>query len=310
MNTINKRKEYFTKYILNNDSPLDDDVIKTFYDICSENAESDHKYFFPFFKTTYKYYENRLADNLQVFSKWFSFFNYKDLDYKKNNQNYTDLDMYIIMSLKIGLFLLNAVYIDELLKYYTDMAVKTSFESDYFIKYNACKFYYECNNVDKARTIYFDIITYKREWYIEMIPFKYHDYSIVNQVIINILHANNINHFDFNIIVKYLKNCKIDTSSVKYIDNDPKSEQLGDLKSIVINYVFDEKVNLKLGKLTGISKSNAGFIKDETGSYYINPKDMLNQFKVNQMYYFSTYESFDTKKKQKAINALIIKEAN
>lgn len=308
MNTINERKELFSKYILNKVMPVDDNIVNEFYEVCHKNIESNHKYFFTFFKATYDYYENTISAHLDIFSKWFAMLNYKDIDYNNASHNYSDLDKYIILTLKINQFLLDTDYVETLINYYSSLSVITTFESDFFIKYNLCKFYYESKNLDKARLIYFDIITYKREWYIEMIPFKYRDYIIASRVIINILHAKDINHYDYNTIIKYLKECQVDTKSISYLDKSPGFQQLSDLKKIVINYLFDNKLNIRIGTLTGKSKSHAGFIKDETGSYYINPNDMQKEYKINQTFYFTTYDSFDFKKNIKATNALIIQE--
>lgn len=308
MNTINRRRELFNKYILNVDSPLDDIIINTFYEICNEDNKSNHKYFFPFFKATFKYYEKKISDNLDIFVKWFRLFNYKELNYENSKQNYSDLDMFVIMSLKINQYLLDEDYIDKLMNYYSNLSTPTSFDSDFYIKYNLCKFYYACKNYDKARALYFDIIIYKREWYIEMLPFKYRDYQIINQVITNVLHAKKISYYDFNIILKYLKECKIDTKSILYVDNDPNYQQLNELKNVIISYIFNNKFDIKEGKLSGKTKSNAGFISNETGSYYINHKDMQKKYKINQMYYFISYDSYDFKKKTKTTNALIIGE--
>lgn len=310
MNTLNKRKELFDKYILNKSTPLDDEVINCFYETCHEDIESNHKYFLPFFKATFKYYENNILNNLSIFKKWFSFFKYKELDHENSKQNYSDLDMFLIISLKINQYLLDKEYIDNLINYYYKLSLITSFDSDFFIKYNLCKFFYTCKNYEKARSIYFDIIVYKREWYILMLPFKYHDYQIFSQVVINVLQAKKISHYDFNIILKYLKESKIDTKSIMYIDYDPSYEQLNEIKEVVIRYIFDNEFEVQIGKLSGKTKSNAGFISNATGSFYINSKDMHKKYKINQEYFFITYDSYDFKKKVKSIDALIIKEVS
>lgn len=307
MNTIETRKELFTRYIINKDSKLNDEIIELFYITCSTDEFSNHKYFFPFFRATFKYYENNIKNNLNIFDKWLNYINYRDLNFT-STQNYSDLDIYIIISLKINMYLLNIEFINDLIKYYQSLSIKTSFESDFYIKYNLCKFLYTTKSYVEARILYFEIIKYKREWYIEMIPFKFRDLEIKNDILINILSAKKINFYDFNIILKFLKESKILTNELEYIDKDPSYYEIETLKNITKNYIIKNSNSVQEGKLIKKFKTNVGFISNGKESYYVNSKYMKKTYKKNNYFHFITYDGYDFKKQLQCLNAIILRE--
>jgi len=311
MNTIDQRKLLFESYIKNKEAILNDEVICDFFNTCQKDDVSSSKYFLPFFLATFKHYSDTLQSHISDLTKWYSIINFHELDIlPKSGSSYSDLAKYAIDVLKISSYDSNQEYASSLIDYYLTFDHNLSDDSHFFVMYNLCKYYYILDDKQSARNILIEIIKYKRDWYIEMLPFKYHDFEISKDALTYVYDAQNIDYYDFNIILKYLNDLKIDTSSVSYIDNrKPTVDEITSLKQVVTQHIMISKlIPYHTGKLMRITKTKAGFISFKSNSYYINPKQILKHYKVGMLFVFITFENYNKLKGMMSTNATIIME--
>lgn len=293
------------------------EIIEELYDLClNETIKQRNNIFFDYVR---KYCNNNIDKTYEIILKWVQIIDVNELLKSSGGKSYSSYNSYYIIHTKALGYVKDSQTSVLLLSNYKNSLESFSLlnEPDYWITYNVCKNLYIAGNIDDARLLYNDLVLYRRDPNTLFLPIKYKDISNPSEIVPSMLELiipKKFDHYQYNTFVKYLKSVPgihpIFRSLTYANENNSFNFSLEALISSIMEYVKANNL-LLTGKISTITKSGVGFIKDESMlSYFVPAKYMDRKYKRDKTVIFYSFKSINPKDLSINQAAYIIKEDN
>lgn len=299
------RKRVFNIFCCTRESLTDDnvDLIETAIEKCSvPNKKLDIN----FIKLLLRFYEDRKKYSEAL--KWIRYCPFDILNKERFGKNrYSD---YSLFYLKKAKYLSYSNFKEELLNLESEYMTGDNIDKEviYFIRYHLCKTYFYNNEFDEAKRIYNDLLFFKREQYLLILPVKYNckknifeTYLIILELLI--MYNVHLNYYVYDDILNFFNGFEENElfseliKLVKVVNEKVVCCEKREFNKILYNFILkNDKIKNELheGTLCNITKSGNGFIKssDFSDNIFIDKK-LLGKLRVGDKVRFITFDSKD-----------------
>ncbi|BCR35551.1 hypothetical protein [Mariniplasma anaerobium] len=313
---VDKRVGLYNRFI-KEDEQLNIDYVMEIYELIKMDEGVPWKYNLPFIRKCSKFIINEEKDNYQLVVELYELIsNDKMIQLIDYNKEYDDFDMYAINNLKALQNIPESLdKAKEVYSFYIEHTSKNILKDAYFYSsYNYIKNYKSSEKFENVKDLFLELIKYKKDSYIMMIPIRLYFMNLSSlglSFILSILKGK-VNLYDLNRIIKYLRKYDSKFNDLQFIKLEEDNNEFNEKKRVndfIIEYCMDhiDSIdNIFIGKLNRKLNSDFGFIIYNNTRVFTYLKKL--RYKNNTNVLFAVYDSYDKTKSMDSKQGIIIKE--